>query len=67
MAIAFQKNAWNCLRSENDLEYSIGAAREGRLKGTLKGRNDLALFCVAPTRLAGPCRWVLTQMLKNNF
>ena len=63
--IAFQKNAWNSLRSENDSEYSIGVAREARLKGSLKGHNDLALFCVPPTRLAGPCRRVLTQMLKN--
>jgi len=64
-AIAFQKNAWNSLRSENDSEYSIGAARAGSLKGTLKGHNDLALLCVPPTRLAGPCRRVLTQMVKN--
>jgi hypothetical protein len=62
-AIAFQKNAWNCLRSEKDPEYSIGSARAGSLKGTLKGRNDLALLCVPPTRLAGPCRTALTQML----
>jgi hypothetical protein len=61
--IAFQKNAWNSLRSENDSEYSIGAARAGKLKGTLKGHNDLALLCVPPTRLAGPCRTALTQML----
>jgi hypothetical protein len=63
--IAFQKNAWNSLRSENDSEYGISAAREGRLKGTLKGHDDLALFCVPPTRLAGPCRRALTQMLEN--
>jgi hypothetical protein len=62
-AIAFQKNAWNCLRSEKDPAYSIGSARAGSLKGTLKGRNDLALLCVPPTRLAGPCRTALTQML----
>ena len=65
-AIAFQKNAWNSLRSDNDSEYSIGAAMAGSLKGTLKGHNDLALFCVPPTRLAGPCRRVLTQVLQNN-
>jgi len=64
-AIAFQKNAWNCLRSEKNPEYSIGGARAGSLKGTLKGHNDLALLCVPPTRLAGPCRRVLTQMVKN--
>ena len=65
--IAFQKNAWNSLRSEKDAEYSIGAARAGSLNGTLKGHNDLALLCVPPTRLAGPCRRVLTQMSKTNF
>jgi hypothetical protein len=64
-AIAFQKNAWNSLRSENDSEYSIGAAMEARLKGSLKGHKDLALFCVPPTRLAGPCRRALTQMFEN--
>ncbi len=64
-AIAFQKNAWNSLRSENDSEYSIGSARAGSLKGTLKGHNDLPLLCVPPTRLAGPCRTALTQMVKN--
>jgi hypothetical protein len=63
--IAFQKNAWNCLRSEKDSEYSVGAAREARLKGNLKGREDLPLLCVPPTRLTGPCRMVLTQMLKT--
>jgi len=65
--IAFQKNAWNGLRAENDSRYSIGAAREGILKGNLKRRDDLILFCVPPTRLAGPCRKALTQMVKNNF
>ena len=45
----------------------VSAAKEARLKGSLKRHNDLALFCVPPTRLAGPCRMVLTQMLKNNF
>lgn len=64
-AIAFQKNAWNCLRSENDPAYSIGAARGGRLKGSLKGLSNLALFCVPPTRLAGPCSRILTQMVDN--
>jgi len=63
--IAFQKNAWNGLRSEKDPEYTIEAARDRSLEGTLKGRNDFALFCVSPTRLAGTCRSVLTQLLKN--
>jgi hypothetical protein len=62
--IAFQKNAWNSLRAENDSEYSIGAAREARLKGSLKGHNDFALYCVPPTRLAGPCCRALTQIFE---
>jgi len=63
--IAFQKNAWNSLCSEKDAEYSIVAAREARLKGSLKGHNDIALFCVPPTRLAELCRRALAKMLKN--
>ena len=63
--IAFQKNAWNSLRSENDSEYNIEAARAGNLIGTLKGQKDFSLFCVPPTRLAGLCRGVLTKVLKN--
>jgi len=63
--IAFQKNAWNGLRSEQDPKYSIKEARAGSLNGNLKGHNDLALFCVPPTRLAGPCRRVLTKTLNN--
>jgi hypothetical protein len=65
--IAFQKNAWNSLRSEKNSEYNIGAARKGRLIGTLKGFNNLKLFCVPPTRLAGPCRRALMQMMEKNL
>jgi len=64
-AIAFQKNAWNSLRSENDPEYNIGAARDGNLKGTLRGHSDLLLFCVPPTRLSGPCANALKQLRKK--
>ena len=61
--IAFQKNAWNNLRSENDLGYKIERAREGKLKGTLKGNSKISLFCVPPTRLSGPCSLVLKGFL----
>jgi hypothetical protein len=43
----------------------VSAAKEARLKGSLKRHNDLALFCVPPTRLAGPCRRVLNQMFEK--
>jgi hypothetical protein len=62
--IAFQKNAWNSLRSEEDPKYSIGAARTGSLNGNLKDHKDLALFCVPPIRLSGPCRRVLSRIMK---
>jgi hypothetical protein len=64
-AIAFQKNAWNSLRSEKDAEYSIGAAMAGKLKGTLKDHKDLALFGVPPTFLAGSCRKTLTKIFNK--
>ncbi len=53
--IAFQKNAWNNLRSKNDPKYELKLARAGKLKGTLKGSSKIPLFCVPPTRLSGPC------------
>ena len=66
-AIAFQKNAWNILRSEKDPEYNIDAAMAGALRGALKGRNDLPLFCVPSTRLSGPCGNALLHVLRNRM
>ena len=63
--IAFQKNAWNNLRSENDQKYSIGDARGNRLKGTLKKTPHIPLYGVPPTRLSGPCRDVLKKFLSE--
>ena len=57
--ISFQKNAWENLRSENDPEYSIDKAKEGKLIGHLKGNSKIQLFGVTPTRLVGPCRKAL--------
>jgi hypothetical protein len=65
VAVAFQKNAWSSLRSETDPQYSLEAAGAGMLKGTLKGRSDLPLFCVPPTRLSGPCGKALMQLRKR--
>jgi len=65
--IAFQKNAWNNLRSENDLVYKIERAREGKLKGTLNGSSKIPLFCVPPTRLSGPCSKVLKRFLVKRY
>lgn len=63
--VAFQKNAWNGLCSENDPKYGIKLARAGELKGTLIGNSKIPLFCVPPTRLAGPCRSILKKVLKD--
>ena len=62
--IAFQKNAWNNLRSENDPEYNVKLASIGKLKGHLKGNSKIPLLCVPPTRLCGPCSRVLKKLIK---
>ena len=63
IAVAFQKNAWNGLKSDGNVSYSIENAKQGRLVGTLKGMADITLLCVPPTRLSGPCSRVLRQLL----
>jgi len=65
--VTFQKNAWDGLRSENDPKYDIKLARAGELKGTLIGNSKIPLFCVPPTRLAGPCRKILRQFLTEKY
>lgn len=61
--ITFQKNAWENLQSENDPEYTIDAAKNGKLVGHLKGNSNIQLFGVPPTRLVGPCSKTLTQIV----
>jgi hypothetical protein len=63
VAVAFQRNAWEGLKSEDDPSYSIDLARRGKLKGSLAGTTDVPLFGVPPTRLIGPCRRILRQLL----
>ena len=65
IAVTFQQNAWEGLRSENDPHYSIGNAREGKLRGSLRGMPDVRLLGVPPTRLIGPARDVLRQLLSE--
>jgi hypothetical protein len=59
--ITFQRNAWENLRSLQNSPYEIGAARKGRLKGTVKDVSDIPLYGVPPTRLSGPCADTLNQ------
>jgi hypothetical protein len=61
--ITFQKNAWNGLRSNDDPPYNIDLAKTGKLKGKLRDNPDIQLFGIPPTRLLGPCRDVLRQVL----
>ena len=63
VVVAFQKNAWEGLRSEGDPPYSIDLAKRGKLIGSLGGMPDIPLFGAPPTRLIGPCRKVLRQLL----
>ncbi len=61
--VTFQKNAWNALRSPHDPTYHSELAKAGKLVGKLKNNPAVSLYCVPPTRLAGPCRNVLRDLL----
>ena len=63
-AVTFQRGAWEGLRSEHDPPYSITAAKEGKLRGRLRGMKKVPLYGVTPTRLVGPCRRVLRQFFE---
>jgi len=65
VAVAFQKNAWNALRSSNDPEYKLILAKDGKLKGGLKEMANIPLLGVPPTRLSGPCFNILRQLLEE--
>jgi len=65
VAVAFQKNAWNGLRSVKDPEYKLDKAKSGKLKGTLKDMPNIPLLGVPPTRLSGPCSEILRQLLEE--
>ena len=63
VVLTFQKNAWEALRSDEDPAYEIILAKEGRLTGKLRGRPEIALFGIPPTRLVGPCSRVMHKAL----
>ena len=62
-AAAFQKNAWEGLRAEKDPQYKLELAKKGKLIGSLRGMNDIPLYGLPPTRLTGPCREALKELL----
>ena len=64
-AVAFQKNAWNSLKSDGDVSYSVDDAKNGKLKGSLKDMPEIPLIGVPPTRLSGPCSKVFRKVLKG--
>jgi hypothetical protein len=65
--VTFQKNAWNGLKSESDISYSIEDTKKGKLLGSLKGMPNITLLGVPPTRLSGPCSKILRKLLTENF
>jgi hypothetical protein len=65
IVVTFQKNAWEGLRSENDPSYSISKARGAGLRGVLRGIPHVRLLGAPPTRLIGPARDVLRQLLSE--
>ena len=65
IAVTFQRDAWESLRSENDPRYTINKAREGKLRGSVNGMPQIPLLGVPPTRLLGPARDVLRRLLSE--
>ena len=63
IAVAFQRDAWNHLRSDGDPAYSLDAARRGRLRGSLGEGPGVPLFGVPPTRFLGPSRKALRRLI----
>ena len=61
--VTFQKNAWNGLRSNQNPEYKIDMAKDANLVGCLKDQPKIQIFGVPPTRLAGPARNALEQVV----
>ena len=61
--VAFQKNAWEGLRSPDDPPYRLDVVKTAGLKGKLTRMPKIPLYCVPPTRLAGPARAALKQSL----
>jgi hypothetical protein len=59
----FQSDAWVGLRSEKDCDYSIAAARKGKLAGRVAGMQEIQLFGLPPTRLSGLAGEVLKKFL----
>lgn len=64
VVFVFQKNAWNCLRSPEDPEYSIDRAKIGHLKGHLKSTN-IQLFGIPPTRLSKDAERVFNEFVSD--
>jgi hypothetical protein len=63
--VTFHRDAWEGLRRDTDLRYSIHLAKEGKLIARLKGIPEIPLYGLPPTRLVGPCRKVLKEKLKG--
>ena len=59
--IAFQKNAWENMKTANDPDYSKEIVNNVGLTGKVDNR-DIKLICVPPTRLSGPCSRVLANL-----
>jgi hypothetical protein len=63
VAVAFQKDAWNNLRSEKNPVYGFEKAKRCRLTGSLGDVPWIPLLGVPPTRLMGPSRSVLHRLV----
>jgi hypothetical protein len=66
VAVTFQKDAWNHLRAREDPLYSVESAKRSFLRGRLGEKTGIPLIGVPPTRLIGPSREALRQLVPQH-
>jgi len=60
--VAFQKEAWNYLKSQSDPDYRLEDVKIKGLVGLVDKNKKINLLCVPPTRLQRPCCKILKKI-----
>lgn len=65
IVVTFQKNCWDSLKSDTDIEYSSRIVNKKGIRGKVRGFPKVTFMCAPPTRLSGSSCRVLQQLLKR--
>ena len=60
--VAFQKEAWNYLKSQSDPDYRLEDVKIKGLVGLVDKNKKINLLCVPPTRPQRPCCKILKKI-----